>query len=100
MKSRIIGVVEVRIKRFIMQMVLILTYFAHQKGDWKKFYEPVDNATLGKGMTGSVFVVTHKKTGKKFACKPLKKVLGNQHMVETLYREISLLAQVFTIHIY
>lgn len=72
-KSRVIGIVK--------------------KGDWKKFYEPVDNGTLGSGMTGSVFVVTHKKTGKKFACKPLKKVMGNKQMVETLYREISLLAQ-------
>lgn len=75
-------------------MMSTFIYSAHQKCDWRKFYRPVNDGNLGSGMTGDVFVVKHIESGKLFACKPLKKALDNTEIVETMRREISLLAQV------
>lgn len=60
--------------------------------NFRDFYSADPSKVLGTGMTGSVFVVKHKVTKKKFACKKIAKAGMNQAKIDNLRKEVNIMA--------
>lgn len=63
-----------------------------KSASYQDYYTPDTSKVLGTGMTGSVFVVKHKTTKKKFACKKIAKAGMNQTKMANLRKEVNIMA--------
>eukprot|EP00939_MAST-03C_sp_MAST-3C-sp1_P000179 g179.t1 len=64
---------------------------------WSKYNRT--NSKLGSGMSGSVFVIKDKRTGKEYACKSVFRSRLNKEIEQDLRTELKLLRQLDSPHI-